>query len=94
MLLLASPQPALANADLERILAGNEAPSGIVFEIVEADDLALQQLVPIVQNAIQRLRQRFPQTEIAVVSHGREEFALQSRYQGEYAELHQQVQSL
>ena len=94
LMLLASLQQALANEDVERILAGNEVPQGIVFEIVEADDMALQELVPIVQSAIQRLRQRFPQTEFAVVSHGREEFALQSQYQGEYAELHQQVQSL
>ena len=43
---------------------------------------------------ITRIRNRFPDTEFAVVSHGREEFALQSQYQGEYAEVHEAVQAL
>lgn len=40
------------------------------------------------------MKVRFPQTEFAIVSHGREEFALQSKYRTENAEIHQQVQSL
>ena len=65
-----------------------------MFEIVEADESALEELLPRVRDAIEKLRARFPATEFAVVSHGKEEFALQSQYQGEYAEIHQQVQSL
>ena len=93
-LLLAMPQVGVANADVERILAAGEAPFGIVFEIVEDDETALDDLLPRVREAIRRIRTRFPQTEFAVVSHGLEEFSLQSQYQGEYADLHRQVQSL
>ncbi len=92
--LLAGPQVALANQDVEALLVRAEAPEGVVFEIVEADESALDVLLPRVRTAIERIRARFPQTEFAVVSHGREEFALQRKYQGEQAEVHQQVQAL
>ncbi len=92
--LLAVALPAQANDDLEQLLAQPEAPDGVVFEIVESDDDALQELLPRVRQAIEQIRARFPQTEFAVVSHGREEFALQTEYQAEYSQIHQQVQSL
>jgi len=83
-----------ANDDVEALLARPEAPYGVVFEIVEADESALDELIPEVSATIVRIRAIFPQTEFAVVSHGREEFALQTIYQDENAQLHQQVQAL
>jgi len=71
-----------------------EAPQGVVFEIADDDESALQQRLPAVRDAIRRIRQRFPNTEFAVVSHGREEFALQSIYRQEHADIHDQVRSL
>ncbi len=94
LILLVCPGLALANDDVEKLLAQSEPPHGIVFEIVEADESALQNLLPRVRDAIEKVRARFPATEFAVVSHGKEEFALQSQYRGEYTEIHQQVQSL
>ena len=93
-LVVAVPVQVLANEDLERLLALPEAPEGVVFEIVETDEDALEELLPRVRRAIEKIRARFPQTSFAVVSHGREEFALQSKYQAENAEIHRQVQSL
>lgn len=93
VLLLASFGVA-ANTDVEQVLAADEAPFGVVFEIVEADEDALEDFLPRVRDSIARIRARFPETLFAVVSHGREEFALQSRYRDEYAAVHQQVQSL
>ena len=79
---------------MDELLARAESPPGVVFEIVEDDETALDELLPKVWDAIRVLRARFPETEFAVVSHGREEFALQSQYRSEYAEVHDQVQSL
>jgi intracellular sulfur oxidation DsrE/DsrF family protein len=93
-IMLAGPLSVLASDEIDALLARDEAPHGIVFEIVEADEAALIELLPRVRHAIRLIRQRFPQTEFAVVSHGREEFALQSQHQGEYAELHQQLRSM
>jgi len=92
--LFASSGLAQANDAIEELLARAEAPHGIVFEIVESDEDALEGLLPRVRAVIERVRARFPSTEFAVVSHGREEFALQSQYQDEHAEIHRQVQSL
>ena len=93
-LLISGPSTALANDVVEQMLTRSEAPEGVVFEIVEDDKDALETLLPQVRDAIEKIRARFPQTQFAVVSHGREEFALQSQYRDENAEIHQQVQSL
>lgn len=93
-LLLSTLGTVSANEDVEVLLARSESPQGVVFEIVEVDEAALEELLPQVRDAIRKIRNKFPDTEFAVVSHGREEFALQTRYQGENAEIHQQVQSL
>ncbi|MDH3219331.1 MAG: DsrE family protein [Gammaproteobacteria bacterium] len=85
---------AIANEDVDKLLVRSEAPHGIVFEIVEGDRGALEKLLPEVRSAIAAIRVRFPQTEFAVVSHGREEFALQTKYRAEHAAVHRQVQSL
>lgn len=66
----------------------------MVFEIVDSDETSLRLRLPAVRSAIERIRERFPQTEFAVVSHGREEFALQSQYREEHADIHAQVRSL
>ena len=83
-----------ASTDVDELLARTEAPAGVVFEIVEGYESALDELLPQIRDAIRRLRARFPEAGFAVVSHGREEFALQSQYRSEYAEIHDQVQSL
>jgi intracellular sulfur oxidation DsrE/DsrF family protein len=93
-IMLCSPGTVLANEDVDALLARTESPHGVVFEIVEADEAALEALLPLVSDSIKKIRARFPETEFAVVSHGREEFALQTQYQGEHAEIHQQVQAL
>ena len=92
--LLVNPGPVLANDDVEKLLAQSLAPHGVVFEIAEADESALDKLLPVVRESIEKIRARFPETEFAVVSHGKEEFALQAQYQAENAEVHRQVQSL
>ncbi|MEM7292619.1 MAG: hypothetical protein AAF420_04360 [Pseudomonadota bacterium] len=84
-----------ASADqIATILAGDEPPEGIVFEIVEGDEDALDTLMPRVLTAIEQVRAKFPETEFAVVSHGREEFALQSDAREEHNEMHALVISL
>jgi len=91
--LATAPVSAFATG-VEDLLARNEAPQGVIFEIVEDDETALREHLPAVRDAIARLRQRFPRLEFAVVSHGREEFALQSRYRDDEAEIHAQVRAL
>ncbi len=85
---------ASANSDLDNLLAQSTTLDGVVFEIVESDMSALEYLLPRVREAITKIRKKFPDTDFAVVSHGREEFALQTRYQTEQSKIHNAVLSL
>lgn len=72
-LLLLLPPPAWA-APLESLLEGPRPP-GVVIEVVGPEQ-GLRTGIPQIRNAIAELRKRFPDLDIAVVSHGREQFAL------------------
>ena len=70
---------AVAADDVEALLALEEAPAGVVFEIVSGDADTLGRLLPGVRADIERLRARFPGLPVAIVSHGEEQFALTSK---------------
>ncbi len=93
--LLFLPLLALAGEiDLDRLLNAGTAPEGVVFEIVTGDEDALEWALPRVKRAIDRLRQRFPQLPIAVVTHGEEMFALETSVRDSYTGVHDTVRSL
>ena len=79
---------------VEKILQLEEEPAGVVFEIVTGDSEGLNWALPLTRNYIDKLRQRFPELHIAVVTHGQEQFALQKSASEEQQQVHQQVQSL
>ncbi len=85
-----------SNADntITHLLQQQHAPSGVVFEVVSSSATTLQTTLPRINHYIQQLRQRFPQLEIAVVSHGNEQFALQKKYAGKYKKVHSLTQQL
>jgi intracellular sulfur oxidation DsrE/DsrF family protein len=85
---------AQAADEIRFLLQSSEPPAGVVFEVVESDGDALEWAVPRITDYAERLRTRFPGLDIAVVSHGKEQFALQRQYKNEYQEVHQGVQSL
>lgn len=81
-------------AQVDAILKHSKAPPGVVFEIVTRSPGALDWAIPEVRQQAARLRARFPQLPLAVVSHGREELALQNAQRTEHISLQQQIQSL
>jgi hypothetical protein len=83
-----------SNDELERIFASENTPAGVVFEIVDWDDEYLKRAIPWVNQQIVSLRTRFPQLDIAVVSHGSEQFALLKDADAAYPEIHANVQRL
>lgn len=87
--LSAESERAVAN-----ILQQSEAPEGVIFEIVTADAGGLAWALPLTHTYIEQLHERFPGLPIAVVSHGQEQFALQTSHNGDQQAVHQQVQSL
>ena len=94
LLMLGTAAQASDATSVEQLLAQDDAPFGVVFEIVEQDEDALQWAMPLINRHVQRLRARFPDIGLAVVSHGREEFALMKEREAENRAVHETVQSL
>lgn len=79
---------------IQTILDSDKVPVGIVFEISLSDPVALQWAIPRIRQYAARLRKKFPKLEMAVVTHGREQFALQKDRSEKYEKLHKQVKQL
>ncbi|MDH3715466.1 MAG: DsrE family protein [Gammaproteobacteria bacterium] len=84
----------LSAGEVEELLKLDSAPPGVVFEIIASRDDFLEQALPGVRQDIARLRERFPDLEFAVVSHGSEQFALLKDERHTYAATHSLTQSL
>ena len=90
-------QPASAsdpNEQVEEILTLKEAPAGIVFEIVTGESNSLQWALPETKNYIKELRARFPKLDIAIVTHGNEQFSLKANNTKKYKKVHSLTQQL
>jgi len=79
---------------INSILSASEMPEGVVFEIVSGDSSALKWALPKARQAIEKLRQRFPELSIAVVTHGQEQFALQKKNKQRFKQVHSLTESL
>lgn len=76
------------------LLQRGDPPPGVVFEVAERDPKALEWAIPRIQADAKRLRERFPGLPIAVVTHGNEEFALQTKKRGANEAVHESVREL
>lgn len=79
---------------VEQLMQQAEPPIGVVFEIVTSDEAGLEWALPLTRRYIEQLRQRYPDLPLAVVTHGREQFALQNADRDAQQALHTQVRSL
>lgn len=79
---------------IETLLQSKDAPEGVVFEVINRDVLFLNWALPEVEKQTQRLRKKFPELDIVVVSHGREMFSLTSKNQSDNPDLKMQVDLL
>lgn len=79
---------------VEEILTLKEAPAGIVFEIVTGEANSLAWALPETKDYIKELRARFPKLDIAIVTHGNEQFALKTSNDKKYQKVHSLTQQL
>ena len=82
------------NKTVQHLLSQSVAPQGVVFEIATSEKAALQWAIPRIQQYTTSLREKFPGLEIAIVSHGREQFVLQEKNSKEYEKVHKAVKEL
>ncbi len=79
---------------IEHILSLKKAPIGIIFEIVTGSANSLEWALPKTYKLIKKLRARFPKLEIAIVTHGNEQFALKTSNNKKYKKVHSLTQQL
>ena len=83
-----------AESEISFILAFKEEPVGVVFEIAQSREGALEWAAPRVKEYSHQLRARFPNLKLALVAHGREEFALLKNNEAKYPEIQNNIRSL
>lgn len=83
-----------ADAQVNELIAEKKIPDGVVFELVSRNPKLLETVLPRVQNMVSALKQAYPKLDIAVVSHGREMFALTKENAASSPESHKAVRSL
>jgi len=97
VLMLLSPS-ALANdnyqTQVQNLIATDSPPEGVVFEVVNRDEHYLDWAMPEVERIVKLLREKFPQLDVAVVTHGSEQFALTKQNLGGNAALSNSLDSL
>ena len=93
-LMLMSCAAQARDVSLKEILALPSAPPGVVIEIVTSYNEGLSWALPQAQNAVAQLRARFKDVSVAIVTHGREQFALTQKQQTSHQAEHRMVQSL
>jgi len=79
LLLLLISSAAMANymhPGINRLIQANDNPTGVVFELIESDKSTWVWAAPMIKDLKDQLKAKYPDIEIAVVSHGREQFQL------------------
>ncbi len=78
--LLIFQSPAFAtefsNLSVTKIIQSNEVPDGVVFELMSWDKNTWQWASPMIYSLRNQLKAKYPEIDVAVVSHGAEQFQL------------------
>ncbi len=93
-LLLLAPVFASDKDDVAKLLTETEAPKGVVFEVVGSNGSYLTKALDKIQKYKEQLQKKFPDLDIAVVSHGSEQFALTRDNAKKYKKAHDGVKRL
>jgi intracellular sulfur oxidation DsrE/DsrF family protein len=80
--------------DIAQILTKSETPDGVVFEVIGSNGDYLTKALEKIQNYKKQLQTKFPKIDIAVVSHGSEQFALTSENAKKFKKAHSSVKRL
>ena len=90
LLSILSVTPVVAKP-LTDLLSMKDEPAGVVFEVLAPSMRHWESLQPKLVSAIENIRARFPDIDIAVVSHGAEQFALTSDNESRFPQLHKGI---
>ncbi|MDJ0880739.1 MAG: DsrE family protein [Gammaproteobacteria bacterium] len=80
--------------DVKKLLKAPESPGGVVIELLDWGEKSWQWATPAIAKIRKQLQTRFPQIDIAVVSHGGEQFQLTKNEKHHQPLAIQQLQQL
>jgi intracellular sulfur oxidation DsrE/DsrF family protein len=83
-----------SHPSVNQLLKADVAPDGVVFELLSYDEKTWQWAAPMINSLRQQLKTRFPEIDIAVVSHGAEQFQLMKSKQLEQPKAIAQLSQL
>jgi len=83
-----------AHPAIKQILQAREAPDGVVIELLSWDDHTWQWAAPMITQLRAQLRSKYPDIDVAVVSHGGEQFQLTKQRQQEQPQAIAQLETL
>ena len=61
---------------ITRLLQADEQPDGVVFELLSWDDATWSWAAPMIADLRDQLKKKYPDVDVAIVSHGGEQFQL------------------
>ncbi len=82
------------HGEVDALLAADPEPEGVVFEIITWQDNAWDWAAPMLSDLTKQLRNRFPDLDIALVSHGNELFDLALEQKNQSRPAMQSLQNL
>lgn len=82
------------HATVNKLIQAKEAPDGVVFELISWDERTWTWAAPMITALRHQLKQKFPDIDVVLVSHGGEQFQLTQERQHEQPEAIAQLQSL
>ncbi len=94
LMLLSASLFASDKDDTAKVMAKNETPDGIVFEIIGSDGKYLESALTKIQAYKEQLHTKFPKLDIAIVSHGSEQFSLTKNNATKFKKAHNSVKRL
>jgi len=65
-----------SHPEIDRLLAAEQEPDGVVFELLAWDDATWSWAAPMIADLRAQLQTRYPDVDVAIVSHGGEQFQL------------------
>lgn len=95
LLILSSSSFASSHKEqINKLLASNEAPEGIVFELLTWGDNTWKWAAPLIADYRNQLRKKFPDIDVAIVSHGGEQFQLMKSVEDQQSKAIKQLREL
>ncbi|MGY3572404.1 DsrE family protein [Vibrio sp. SCSIO 43135] len=94
LMLVSSFAFAQSEQQVAEIISSDSPPVGVVFEVMEWEEGTFTGILNQISHFSDTLKAKHPNIEVAVVSHGSEQFALLKENQGSQSGVHDLTQSL